>query len=124
MPKTRDFAKVIAHQLAGDRKLRAAVEKERLNAAIAELILAERTNAKLTQRQLADAVGTKQPVIARLEDADYDGHSLTMLWRIADALGKRLELRFTDAEREPSAGRTDSMSAPSPSKPRKRSKRS
>ena len=32
--------------------------------------------------------------VARLEDADYDGHSLTMLRRIAVALGMRLELRF------------------------------
>jgi hypothetical protein len=35
-------------------------------------------------------------VISRLEDADYEGHSLPMLRRIAAALGKRVEVRFGD----------------------------
>jgi hypothetical protein len=33
-------------------------------------------------------------VICRLEDADYDGHSLRMLRRIADTLDKNVEIRF------------------------------
>ncbi len=55
-----------------------------------------RTKAGLSQGQLAALIGSKQPVIARLEDADYEGHSLTMLQRIAAALEQRLEaaLRF------------------------------
>jgi predicted transcriptional regulator len=43
---------------------------------------------------LARKVGTTQSVISRLEDADYDGHSLAMLRRIASALEKRVEIRF------------------------------
>lgn len=39
-------------------------------------------------------MGTTQSVISRLEDADYEGHSLAMLQRIAEALHVRLELRF------------------------------
>jgi hypothetical protein len=39
-------------------------------------------------------VGTTASVICRLEDADYEGHSLAMLRRIAAALGKRAEIRF------------------------------
>jgi hypothetical protein len=34
-------------------------------------------------------------VISRLEDADYDGHSLKMLLRIAAALNQQLEVHFT-----------------------------
>jgi hypothetical protein len=34
------------------------------------------------------------PMISRLEDADYDGHSLALLRRIASALEKRVEIRF------------------------------
>lgn len=37
-------------------------------------------------------------MIARLEDADYQGHSLSMLQRIGNALGQRLELRFVTAK--------------------------
>jgi ribosome-binding protein aMBF1 (putative translation factor) len=61
---------------------------------IAETIYAARTEAGLTQRELAKRVGTSASVICRLEDADYEGHSMAMLRRIAEALGKRVELRF------------------------------
>jgi ribosome-binding protein aMBF1 (putative translation factor) len=90
MTKTRDLARIIRRQLADDPRLRAAVEKERLNTAIAALIYESRTQAGLTQKELADLVGTHQSVIARLEDADYRGHSLGMLGRIATALGRQL----------------------------------
>jgi ribosome-binding protein aMBF1 (putative translation factor) len=61
---------------------------------IAEMIHAARQAAGLTQRQLAEAIGTKQQVISQLEDADYRGHSLSMLQRIAQALDLELEIRF------------------------------
>jgi DNA-binding XRE family transcriptional regulator len=50
--------------------------------------------AGLTQKQLAKLAGTTPSVISRLEDADYDGHSLAMLRRIAAALDKPVEIRF------------------------------
>jgi ribosome-binding protein aMBF1 (putative translation factor) len=61
---------------------------------VAQTIYDARTKAGLSQSELAALIGSKQPVIARLEDADYEGHSLTMLQRIAAALEQRLELRF------------------------------
>ncbi|MGA2593347.1 MAG: helix-turn-helix transcriptional regulator [Bryobacteraceae bacterium] len=61
---------------------------------VARAIYEMRTQAGLTQRQLAKATGTTASVICRLEDADYEGHSLAMLRRIAEALGKRIEIRF------------------------------
>ena len=70
------------------------VERARVNQDVAHAIYELRTARGLTQRELADLVGTKQPVIARLEDADYTGHSLSMLSRIAAALGSRLEVQF------------------------------
>jgi len=53
-----------------------------------------RTEAGLTQRELADLVGTTASVICRLEDVGYEKHSLAMLRRIAAALGRRVEVRF------------------------------
>jgi len=50
------------------------------------------------QTELAKKAGTTQSVIARLEDAEYAGHSLTMLERIAAACGVALKLR---AEKKP-----------------------
>ena len=79
----------------GDKQERIdSFEDELLNARIARQLYDLRTEAGLTQQQLADRVDTTASVICRLEDADYDGHSLSMLRRIAGALGKRGELRF------------------------------
>ncbi len=55
-----------------------------------------RQAAGLTQAELAKIVGTTHSVISRLEDADYDGHSLKMLQRIATCLGKSLIVRIED----------------------------
>ena len=40
------------------------------------MIYDARTKAGLSQSELAALIGSKQPVIARLEDADYEGHTL------------------------------------------------
>lgn len=50
-------------------------------------------------RQLAKLVGTMASVICRLEDADYEGHSLAMLNRIAAAMKRRVEIRFVPEDR-------------------------
>ena len=73
--------------VGNDRAKLASLERERLNARIARQIYDLRTASNLTQRQLASLVGTTASVICQLEDADYAGRSLTMLWRIAAAIG-------------------------------------
>jgi transcriptional regulator with XRE-family HTH domain len=70
------------------------VEQEQANLDVAREIYELRIKAKLSQAELARKVGTTQSVISRLEDADYDGHSLAMLRRIAAALEKRVGIRF------------------------------
>lgn len=97
MPKTKDALKILDQVTGNDPELRAMIEEETLNAKVARLIYDHRTEAGLTQQQLADLIGTQQPVIARLEDADYEGHSLTMLQRIARALHCKLEINLTRA---------------------------
>ena len=73
--------------------------EELANAEIAGQIYRLRNKARLSQRQLA-ASGTTASVICRLEDAEYSGHSLAMLRRIAAALNKRVEIRFVPASRK------------------------
>lgn len=63
---------------------------------VAQLIYDARTAAGLTQKELADRIGTKASAISRLEDADYQGHSMAMLRRVAKALGKRVVVRLED----------------------------
>src|SRR5947207_1769308 len=79
-------------EMAGESpELRRLTEEARMNA---QLIYAAREKAGLSQAELAERIGTKQSVISRLEDADYEGHSLSMLHRIAAALGQCVEIRF------------------------------
>jgi len=70
------------------------LEEERASAEVARQIYELRQTAGLTQQELAKLVGTTPSVICRLEDADYAGHSLSMLRRIAAALDRRVEIRF------------------------------
>ena len=72
----------------------ASYERALADANIATDIYRLRTEAGLSQRELAERVGTTASVICRLEDADYEGHSLAMLRRIAAALSKRVEIHF------------------------------
>jgi ribosome-binding protein aMBF1 (putative translation factor) len=74
--------------IAGDPERVASYEQEVINVEVAKLIHDLRTKAGLSQRELAKRVGTTASVICRLEDADYEGHSLSMLKRIAAALAR------------------------------------
>jgi ribosome-binding protein aMBF1 (putative translation factor) len=76
-----------------DRVKQAAFEQELVNVEAAQLLYDMRTKAGLSQRALAKRVGTTASVICRMEDSDYQGHTLAMLRRIAAALERRLELR-------------------------------
>ncbi|OFY64719.1 MAG: hypothetical protein A2Y71_08860 [Bacteroidetes bacterium RBG_13_42_15] len=86
--------------IKNDPDRRASLEVERVNAEVAQTIYDLRQEKGLSQKELADLIGTTQSVISRLEDADYEGHSLTMLSRIARALNKSLEVRMS--EKDPS----------------------
>lgn len=81
-----------------DPERKASLREERVNAQVAQLIHDLRTEAGLSQKDLAELIATTQSVISRLEDADYNGHSLTMLNRIATALNQRLTVTMTAAD--------------------------
>ena len=104
MSKKRRF-KSKALQFAYDRyigedpELAAAFAEELAAADIASQIYKLRRRAGLSQRQLAGKVGTTASVICRLEDSDYQGHSLSMLKRIAGALGRKVKILLVPARR-------------------------
>ena len=56
-------------------------------------IIRLRTERGLTQKQLAELVGTKQSAISRLENGSYNP-SLEFLTKIAHALGKEMHISF------------------------------
>lgn len=95
MAKNNDAIEIINRRyIKNDPAIQDLLREVSLNAKVAQLIYAARKQAGLTQQQLADLIQTKQSVIARLEDADYEGHSLSMLQRIGEVLGQRIEINM------------------------------
>lgn len=92
--QTSDAVEILDRRYARTGRGREALEEARAGAEISRRIHELRTDAGLSQAELARLVGTSRTVITRLEDDDYDGHSLSMLRRIGAALGKRVEVRF------------------------------
>ena len=80
--------------IGNDKKKLAALEQEFVNAEVARQIYDLRKRHGLNQAQLAKLIDTTQSVISRLEDADYGGHTVRMLARIAAALGEELNVSF------------------------------
>jgi ribosome-binding protein aMBF1 (putative translation factor) len=78
----------------GDPARLRGLNEMRTNEEIARQIFGLRTAAGLSQAQLAKLIGTTASVICRLENADYEGHSLAMLRRIGAVLDQRVEVRF------------------------------
>ena len=98
MAKTSDANRILNDETGNDEELRQMIAEETVNAEVARLIYRVRKSAGLTQTELAELIGSRQPVIARLEDADYEGHSLTMLQRIANSLNQRIEINFVSVD--------------------------
>jgi ribosome-binding protein aMBF1 (putative translation factor) len=95
-----DPVEIIDHHYNGGHPQRIADPAEaEVHETVARTIYQLRKRARLTQEQLAQMVGTTTSVICRLENVEYEGHSLAMLRRIASALNKRLELRFVGTHR-------------------------
>ena len=95
--RSQGLQALIDRHIGDDPERIASYERARANAEVAQAIYDLRTEAGLSQRALAERVGTTASVICRLEDADYDGHSLSMLRRVAAALGRRVTIVFTPA---------------------------
>ena len=99
--ETTKASEILHHRYVKDDPHRnAALETERVNAEVARMIHDLRTDAGLSQSVLAELIGTTQSVISRLEDDDYEGHSLSMLSRIAKALNQKLTVLMASCDPE------------------------
>ena len=90
---TSDGIAILERRYYSDPKRRADLEKARFHAKLAQVIYARRKALDLTQAELAKRAETSVSQICRLEDADYDGHSLNTAIRVMAALRSRLEFR-------------------------------
>lgn len=63
---------------------------------IAQQVIGYRVQNGLTQKQLAEKVGTSQSAIARIESFEYGRLTLSTLQRIANALNLDLKIQFLE----------------------------
>jgi ribosome-binding protein aMBF1 (putative translation factor) len=104
MAKTSDAIEILKRTSGIDPDNDPEILQIREDFRVGQMVYDARNAAGLTQKELAKAVGTTQSVISQLEDAEYTGHSLRMLRRIARALHHQVEIRFIPDESEPVAG--------------------
>ena len=89
--RTSDAIEIIDSMFGGDPDWERNVQEEELNARVAQSVYALRVEAGLTQEELGKKIGVKQPMISKLENADYSGSTLDMLFRICTALRKQFD---------------------------------
>jgi len=85
----------IRAEVAQDRDLNAAFQRELTRLQLANQIADARKRAGLSQAQLAERIGTKQTGVARMERAGTTGFTTTTLAKIAAATGSKLEVQLT-----------------------------
>ena len=61
---------------------------------ILESVIKARKKARLTQQELAERIGTKQPALSRLEKGGFEKANIETLRKIANALNYKLIVRF------------------------------
>jgi len=96
--KTRDGMEIIKNRFGVDPRTDVHVQAFADDFHIAQMMYDARSAAGMTRKELAEAIGATESVIADLEEADYEGNSLSMLRRIADALHMKLRVELVPAE--------------------------
>lgn len=89
----KDWLKVKYKTLKAKRKFERAVEEARIGVLISKL----RVRHRLTQKQLAKILHTKQQYISRIEQPDNRSITVDTLIRIGRALNEKLEIRYHPA---------------------------
>ncbi|MBI2330533.1 helix-turn-helix transcriptional regulator [Candidatus Daviesbacteria bacterium] len=89
-----DFDQYVQNKIKKHPFLKEELKKADMALNIAGQVYALRKKARLTQKELAELVGTRQSNIARIESADYTGYTWKTLEKITKALKARLEVRI------------------------------
>lgn len=85
--------KILKKELLKDPKVKAEYEKLQPKFAAVSALIEARIKKGLTQEALARKIKTKQSAIARIESGNANP-SIGFLQKLAEALGKKLVIRF------------------------------
>lgn len=98
---TRNASHILHRKIEDDQESQLQVHLATICAQIAEEVYDARRRRGMTQATLATLIGTSQSAIARVEDADYDGHSIKTIAKIAVALELAVAVKFRDDDYQP-----------------------
>lgn len=90
--KTTDAIELMNKWYGGDEEWDQMLIDERLRVQVGQIVYDLRTESGLSQETLAKMAGTSQSIISRVENADYEGSALEMLYRICSVLHKQLKV--------------------------------
>jgi ribosome-binding protein aMBF1 (putative translation factor) len=85
--------KIHKKQLMKDPEFAQEWKKSQIEFQVAKAVITARIKKKLSQKELAERLSTRQSVISRVENAKTVP-SLSFLKRLADALGVTLEVKL------------------------------
>lgn len=82
--------KDLKEELLADPTIRRQYDSLGPEFAVIQLIIKERIRSGLSQKELAERIGTKQSAISRFESGSYNP-TLSFLFKITEALGAKIE---------------------------------
>jgi len=109
MRRKTNFDKYLEEQLK-DKDFAARFKKAGEAWDVALKLAALRRENGLSQKELAQRVGTTQQQISRLESPSYEGHSLSMLRRVAEVLGATVRIELLRGKQQRSIGVAENRS--------------
>ncbi len=81
-------------RLLEDAEIKAEYDAVEEEFSLASEVIQLRKEKNITQKELAEKIGTSQPAIARLESGSYNKVSLSFLRRVATALDAKPEVHL------------------------------
>ena len=93
LPKGYSYWRDLEKKWMKNTKFRAEVEKTEPEYQIARSVIGARLKKKLSQTELAKKIGSKQPVVSRVESMSTSP-TVSLLKRIAEALDSKLQIKF------------------------------
>jgi len=88
-----DFRNFLKENLENDPEFKEIWDENTQKRELVKTIIALRIKEHLTQKDLAEKIGTHQSAISRLENGNYNP-SVDFLYRIAKALNRKVEINF------------------------------
>lgn len=97
-PRTKDFNSLLNKELK-NKEFKKEYDSLSNEFTLAREIIELRKKKNLTQKDLAEKIGTSQPAIARIESGNYKNLSLSLINRLAEALDAKpiIHLKSTGA---------------------------